>query len=184
MIRKILCLAIGAAALLAAGAASAEPVMAAAHAAGAGSPVLAGAAALAVAGLGASASLQASDAIGAAGAVAPRVSLADMEAKIAEVNYFTAGDAITAINRQAAMMPGGGDIDCGAYSADNPLSLLTLCIVTMENGFTVIGKSAPASPANFDPDKGKQFAYDDAIRQLWPLEGYALRERLAASAEA
>ncbi len=52
----------------------------------------------------------------------------------------------------------------------------------MQNGFTVIGKSAPASPENFDPEKGKRFAYEDAVKQLWPLEGYALRERLSGRA--
>ena len=54
----------------------------------------------------------------------------------------------------------------------------------MRNGFTVIGKSAPASPENFDAAKGKLFAYEDAIKQLWPLEGYALRERLTSEQNA
>ncbi len=52
----------------------------------------------------------------------------------------------------------------------------------MQNGFTVIGKSAPASPENFDAETGRLFAYEDAIKQLWPLEGYALRERLSGHA--
>lgn len=56
---------------------------------------------------------------------------------------------------------------------------MTICIVTMTNGFVVIGKSAPADPANFNADLGAKFAREDAIRQLWPLEGYALRERLS-----
>ena len=51
---------------------------------------------------------------------------------------------------------------------------------TVKNGFKVVGKSAPASPENFDPEKGRELAYEDAFRQLWPLEGYLLRERLAA----
>lgn len=51
----------------------------------------------------------------------------------------------------------------------------------MQNGFTVIGKSAPASPENFNAELGRQFAYDDAVRQLWPLMGYALRDKLAAA---
>jgi len=47
------------------------------------------------------------------------------------------------------------------------------------NGFTLIGKSAPASPDNFDPVLGRKLAYEDAVRQLWPLMGYALRDKLA-----
>lgn len=58
--------------------------------------------------------------------------------------------------------------------------LLTICILRMQNGFYVVGESAPASAANFDPELGKKFSYENAIRQLWKLEGYSLRDRLAA----
>lgn len=61
---------------------------------------------------------------------------------------------------------------------------LTICVLEMANGFYVIGSSAPASPANFDEQIGYELAYEDCIRQLWRLEGYALRERLAAEAAA
>jgi hypothetical protein len=55
---------------------------------------------------------------------------------------------------------------------------LTICIIQMVNDFRVIGKAAPASPENFDPEVGKRYAYDDAFKQLWPLEGYVLCETL------
>lgn len=55
---------------------------------------------------------------------------------------------------------------------------LTICILLLVNGFTLVGKSAPADPSNFDQEAGEKFAYEDALRQLWPLEGYLLRERL------
>ncbi len=62
----------------------------------------------------------------------------------------------------------------------NPPSVpqLTLAIVKMKNGFAVVGKSAPADPANFNEELGKKFAREDAIRQLWGFEGYALCDRL------
>jgi hypothetical protein len=60
---------------------------------------------------------------------------------------------------------------------------LTVCVITMRNGFSVLGKSAPASPANFDPEIGKRYAYDDAFKQLWAFEGYLLRELLAKGSE-
>lgn len=60
------------------------------------------------------------------------------------------------------------------------MEVMTICTLVMRNGFIVIGKSAPADPANFNPDLGRKFAREDAIRQLWPLEGYALREKLAS----
>ncbi len=55
---------------------------------------------------------------------------------------------------------------------------LTLCILELENGFFVVGQSAPASPANFDADVGKRYSYDQAFNKVWELEGYALRCRL------
>ena len=109
-------------------------------------------------------SLQTTDALGAKGATHPRVALADIEDAIAGENWFTAGDAANALGQPA----------------HESMRLLTIYIVTMKNGFVVIGKSAPASPENFDADKGRVFAREDAIRQLWPLMGFALRDRLAA----
>lgn len=54
---------------------------------------------------------------------------------------------------------------------------LTICIIHMRNSFCVVGKSAPVYSENFDPEVGKRFAYDDAFKQLWPLEGYLLAEK-------
>jgi hypothetical protein len=59
---------------------------------------------------------------------------------------------------------------------------LTICTITMENGFTFVGKSAAASPENFDPEVGKRYAYEDAFKPIWSHEAYLLRERLSAQA--
>lgn len=56
---------------------------------------------------------------------------------------------------------------------------LTVAVLTVENGFKVVGKSAAASPENFDPHIGERYAFEDGVRQLWALEGYLLREKLA-----
>lgn len=55
---------------------------------------------------------------------------------------------------------------------------LTVCIINMKNGFMQIGKAAPASAANFDPAIGERYAYEDAFRGLWQLEGYSLCQKL------
>lgn len=55
---------------------------------------------------------------------------------------------------------------------------LTLCILTLVNGAQIIGQSACVSPENFDAERGRQIARDNAVDQVWPLEGYALRNRL------
>ena len=83
---------------------------------------------------------------------ANRVSLADLEAKIAEEEFL------------------------------NPRLIphLTICVLKLQNGYSVVGTSAPADPANFDQAAGREFARADALRKVWPLEGYLLREKLAA----
>ena len=48
----------------------------------------------------------------------------------------------------------------------------TICILTLKNGFEVVGKSAVLNVENFDAASGQQVARDDAIEQLWALEGY------------
>ncbi len=70
-----------------------------------------------------------------------------------------------------------------AAAVPEQLAVLTVCLVVMKNGFTVIGKAAPASPENFNVDLGRKYAYEDGVRQLWPLMGFALRDQLAGRRE-
>lgn len=104
-------------------------------------------------------SLEDTEAAGAANASDVRVSLDDIRDNILEQHFVTAGQAVGAI-------------------PEHPLNLLTMCILVLKNGFVVIGKSAPVSARNFSAELGKKFAYEDAIRQCWPLMGYALKERI------
>lgn len=60
-----------------------------------------------------------------------------------------------------------------------PFTHLMICVITMFNGFMVHGVSAPASVANYDAEVGRRYAYDNAFKQLWQLEGYLLREKLS-----
>ena len=60
------------------------------------------------------------------------------------------------------------------------LSLLTFCVLVLRNGFTVTGESACASPENFDAELGRKIARQNAVAKVWPLLGFALKERLYA----
>jgi hypothetical protein len=100
---------------------------------------------------------------------APRVSLETIEASIA-YRYDTTGGKIVAFDPRNA-----GQVVSGQAMS---LNVLSVCILVMKNGFCVIGKSAPAVGSNYDEQLGKNFAYEDAVRQLWPMMGYALREKL------
>lgn len=56
---------------------------------------------------------------------------------------------------------------------------LTVCCLTLQNGFNVVGESACASPENFDVKLGQQIAYRNARDKIWALEGYLLKQRLS-----
>jgi hypothetical protein len=62
-----------------------------------------------------------------------------------------------------------------------PGTMLTVCCLTLANGFTVTGESACASPANFNAELGRKIAREHAKQKIWPLEGYLLREKLASA---
>lgn len=63
-----------------------------------------------------------------------------------------------------------------------PGTTLTVCCLTLENGFHVTGQSAAASPENFNREIGRDIARADAREKIWQLEGYLLRERLHQAA--
>jgi hypothetical protein len=54
----------------------------------------------------------------------------------------------------------------------------TACLLTLQNGYTVMGESACASPKNFDSALGRKIARDNAKNKIWALEGYLLRDSL------
>jgi hypothetical protein len=58
---------------------------------------------------------------------------------------------------------------------------MTVCALTLRNGFVVIGESAAASSENFDEAIGRRIARENARNKIWALEGYLLREKLSAS---
>ena len=61
-----------------------------------------------------------------------------------------------------------------------PGTTLTICALTLRNGYHVTGESAAASPENFDEGIGRKIARDNARGKIWALEGYLLRSKLAA----
>lgn len=87
--------------------------------------------------------------IQAKGLTAPRITPADIDAAIATEAYH--------------VFPG---------------TTLTVCCLTLVNGFQVVGESACASPANFNAELGRKIARDNARNKIWALEGYRLRSFL------
>lgn len=87
--------------------------------------------------------------IQAKGLNAPRLTPADIDATIAHEDYV-----------------------------ELPKLCLTVCILTLRNGFTVNGSSACASPENFNAEVGRKVSRENARKQIWQLEGYLLKQRL------
>lgn len=109
--------------------------------------------------------------IQAKGLTAPRVTPADIEANILSEHYFTAGDGYAG----AAALTVEED---GVIQPPEQLDLLTFCVLILQNGYTVTGESACASPENFDAEVGRKIARTNAINKVWPLMGYALKQQL------
>lgn len=60
-----------------------------------------------------------------------------------------------------------------------PGSCLTICCLTLKNGFNVTGESACAIPQNFNAEIGQTIARKNAREKIWPLLGFRLRDQLA-----
>lgn len=103
----------------------------------------------------------------AKGKTAPRVTPADIEAEIAAEVTFNVGKTLR-----------------DSVPDNESLNLLTICVLLLRNGFTVVGTSACASPENFDAEIGRNVARANAVQQCWPLLGFRLRDRLCAEAHA
>ncbi len=107
----------------------------------------------------------------AKGLTAPRITPADLQANIASAHYFTANDGA-----QGAFARDNKDFS--GIPTPEALGLLTFCVLVLQNGFTVTGESACASPENFDAEIGRKIARQNAEQKIWPLMGYALKQSL------
>ncbi len=94
------------------------------------------------------------------GLTAPRVTPHDIDNAISEEYSFTAASALK---------------DCPISPS---LAFLTFSVLVLKNGFTVTGESACASPENFDAELGRKIARQNAVSKIWPLLGFALKERM------
>lgn len=96
------------------------------------------------------------------GLTAPRLKLTDIEAAIESETYFTANRAYP-----------------GVMPKRMGLEYITICVIVLVNGHRIVGVNAgPVSEGNFDAGLGQKMARQHAIDQIWPLMGFALRERL------
>lgn len=113
------------------------------------------------------------DKINEMGLNAPKVTLSKIDSVIRGCHYFTAMEGVVGHGEML-----GKPLEKSVIADKTPLNLLTFCVLVLENGFTVVGKSACASPENFNSEVGRQVALNNAKSQIWELEGYLLKQRL------
>lgn len=95
--------------------------------------------------------------IQAKGLTAPRVSLADLEANIADI------EIVKHVSKTG--------------------QVLRWAVITTQCGYAAVGKhSCSVSNENDDAEIGEKIAIANTKADLWPLMAYALKERLAQSA--
>lgn len=100
----------------------------------------------------------------------PRVTLEQVINYIDKVYYVT-GEQLVPLE------------DAVPMDAVDQLKVMTICTAILKNGWIVLGTTAPASPDNFDAEIGRKLAYENVIKQVWPLLGFNLRTHLAIGEE-
>lgn len=108
---------------------------------------------------------------------APRLTPDHIDSKIALEMYFTGSGIIDAQTHGHHL----GLVRFQHHDGEDlhkPMETLTFCVLVLENGFTVTGESACASPENFDAEIGRKIAFENARNKIWLLEGYLLKENL------
>lgn len=89
------------------------------------------------------------------GLTAPRVTLAEFDANIADT------EIVKHVSKSG--------------------QVLRWAVITTQNGFSLAGKpSCSASSANDNQEIGEKIAVENTRQELWPLMGYALKEKLAS----
>lgn len=107
-----------------------------------------------------------------------RVTPQDIEDNIVTEEYFTPNHAA----RETIARPDITKRELAIVRSN--LGVLTICVLTLRNGFTVMGQSACANVDNFDPELGKKIARANAVEQIWPLMGYELKSKIHLAQEA
>jgi len=92
----------------------------------------------------------------AKGLTAPRITPSDIEANIADI------EIVKHVSKTG--------------------QVLRWAVITTSNGYAVVGKpSCAVSSANDNAEIGEKIAVTNSREELWPLMGYALKERLAGA---
>lgn len=96
-----------------------------------------------------------------------------IESEIASEHYFVAGDGVYGDAHKR------GDHSVQQFPA--ALDRITFCVLTLINGFTIVGESHCAKAENFDAELGRKWARINALEKLQPF--FVFRNRDTEMAE-
>jgi hypothetical protein len=65
-----------------------------------------------------------------------------------------------------------------------PGTTLTVCCITLTNGYSVVGHSACVHPAMFNGDMGERLAFDDARRKVFDMLAFRMRDVIYGQTQA
>lgn len=111
----------------------------------------------------------------------------DIERHIVKEYYFTAAQGVIGVIGVSAEVA-AGEAEQGVerpvqlVEMHNRLRLVTLCVLVLGNGYTLVGSSACADEAGFDAETGKKIARQDAFAKAWPIFGFLLVNQMALEA--
>ena len=101
------------------------------------------------------------------------VTIDDVKKRIVSEHFFTAYDgrsgALAAGTYEGREKPRSNDADL------EPLKMVVICVLVMDNQYTLVGQAFCANPENFDYEIGKQVAYDDAFDQAFSRVVFAAK---------
>lgn len=99
---------------------------------------------------------------------APSIRPEDVEAAIADEQYFTAAQGVS-----------GARHVIHDENTTGPLARITICVLTLKNGFTAVGvNEGPVAAENFRADLGREYARKQALEKVWLVLGYQLKDAL------
>lgn len=104
--------------------------------------------------------------------------LDNVEDRIARANAM---ERLPSLNTSEARqeIDAASSIGPAIHAIGSAFETVTVCLMVLQNGTKIVGVNhGPVDPAGFSADDGRAYARQDAIRQIWPLLGYELRNRL------
>lgn len=102
-----------------------------------------------------------------------KITQAAVEAAIADEQYFTAAQGIS-----------GARHVIHNENTTGPLARITICVLTLKNGFTAVGvNEGPGAAENFRADLGREYARKKALEKVWLVLGYQLKQQLHETRE-